>query len=272
MSSMSNISDPRVLAILNGGESFKRAVDPDRLLKDGFVKEIGRSTGDSGGSSGWNAVVGFPSGDSLFLWGVFESSAPKIISCRLSCIDTSSVDIPVKADFSLLGALEDLSRLPHHLQRNLSVCDLGNRQDSSFQKWDETLFSLESGSLFWSVEVSPDYLGEFRNFKVCYGYQQSVFPVSVVLSSCAFLPAGVIMVETTVDMYGLSGKKVFVDFRFGADGMIRSTCYGGVGREKRGIPSVDVAVGLLRCAVDGGKVKERRKKVSMGKPRGVPVG
>lgn len=264
MSGKNSISDPRVLAILNGGESFKRRIDPDGLLKDGVVREIRRCVSDDGRVD-WRAAVSFSTGDVLYISGFCNSFLLSIHNCKLSCGMGSPINIPVLDGFSLLKAFGDLSRLPHQLKRNLSVIrpEIGH-SDDMVQKWDETLFNLERDSLFWSVEVSPKYMVEFRENKVVYTYEQSFFPSCASLYSFMQYRHGRITVETSVDVYGLGGKTVGMNFDMGENSDVRCDCHR---KNERGrIPSVDVAVELYDRLFLSDKVPERHKKLSRGKP------
>lgn len=267
-----SITDPRILSILEGGESFKRTIDPDGLIREGFVREIRRSGIPFTEDAEWSARVNFASGISLLIFGGWNGSSIVLRSGKLIHGKESSIEIPFAPKSTLLEAIGELSRLPSGLKRILAVPGRINRNygESSIE-WNAKVFSNEWDSLFWRVEregVSMEQMERFGSTVVRYVTEDSVFPSSAELAASCEADGCRITVSCCVDVYGLSSKAVSVDGDIVEGAHVHCECTMTT-EDRQVVPSLNVAFQMAKVIEDSTNVKPRTKKMSMGKPKGM---
>lgn len=266
------ITDPRILSILQGGESFKRTIDPDGLIRDGFVREIRRSGIPFTESAGWCARVNFATGSSLLIFGGWNESSIVFESGKLIHGKESPIEIPFGSESTLLAAIGELSRLPSRLKRFLALPGRESLNHGELSaEWNEKIFSNEWNSLFWRIEresVSKERMERFRSVVVRYTSEGSVFPSSAELATSCDAGDCKITVSCCVDVYGLSGKVVSVDRDLGKGSHIHCECTRTT-EDHQVVPSLDVAFEVVEFFEDSVHVKQRKEKISRGKPKGM---
>lgn len=272
MADTNPITDPRILSILQGGESFKRTIDPDGIIRNGFIREIRRDGIPFSEDADWRARVEFGSGVSFLIRGGWKERSMVLEGGTLIYEKEPHIDIPFKPAATLLAAVGELSLLPVQLKRILAAPGRkkpGN--EGSPAEWGSKIFSNEWSSLLWRIEresVSVEQMERFRSVVVRYTSEGSVFPSSVELATMCEMGGCKITVSCGVDVYGLSRKMVDVERNLGNGAHIRCECTRTT-EDHQVVPSLDVAFDVVEFFEDSVHVKQRKEKISRGKPKGM---
>lgn len=263
-------TDTRILYLLRCGEDFHSLLDPEGISSSGFVSNLFLSAPSDEGNIVWCMKISFESGDILQMNGTYSEIFNSIIE-RIKFIPFQGevVLLSEKPANRLFFALGDLSALPAQLKRNLAPTGLKSvdlAADTRF--FNESVYKIAVNALFWGVDGGKREDGfrqSFGSVSFTFKQNQDGLPYQLDLVSKLGLGYGRISVKTTVDVYGLSGKSVMLDVEQAGGEIISCKCSKRV--TEKVIPSVRVAFELLDKFSDQKKMKQRRKKVSMGKPK-----
>lgn len=255
-------TDTRILAVLQSGESMRKAVDPDGLTRCGHVSDMMVSMVDDGGLV-WTLQVVFPGSESLLLGGRFDADIPLVTRAQF-CFGEETADIPVKPLFRLLDALGNLSCIPQRAKA-LLVFTGERAPEKPGLAVGGVMYALLHDALFFGVEGAdrPEYAGAFREICVSYVCSPDGICYSAVVAARNCAVDRVIRLSVNVDVYGLKGKSVMLEYNCGLGRMMSADCF--VVRESRKRPSLVLAYDLAG-RLGGLYAKERKKIKTMGKP------
>lgn len=256
-------SDKRIMFILDGGKTLVSMLDPEGIfgeMKTRYFKiEIGED------SDNWGCQLELAGGGMLLLSGISKSDNMLMISRCLLITSLFEEDIPIQEATTLKSAFGDVSRLSEHVRsflERLSPVYSRHVEKDTLMVCDRVFFNLCSDALFNGIDggdKSEDYRILFDNLSLTYDNDQ------VRLCSKFMLDEGKIMISCLLNRFGISKKKVRIDWNFGMGYSTVSDCL--LRRNDKVYPSVRLAFDLAEN-LDGMYTKQRKKKTGLGKPRG----
>lgn len=254
-------TDSRILTILRSGEAARRAVDPDCVLASSFVSEL--SFRMEGEAPTWMAVMNCPSGDQLLVAGSFFGEGVIVENALLQC-EGRHISLPVKAASRLFEAFGTLSDLPDALKRNLSFMGEHKALDGD-NPFGMEIYGLVRSALFHSVDGAEEkkLCGRFDSIKISYQYSSDRVCYGAKLSCVCFGGSYDVVLSVNLDVYGMKGKRVFLNYVFEGGRTIDADCY--VVNDGKKKPSIALAFDLAEKLSDR-HVRERHKKKDMGRP------
>lgn len=263
---MSTTTDPRLITILTGGQQLIREVDPERLLRKGTVSAVMIDEN----LKGWKEHLLFANGTSVTLSGKYDDET--ILIDKITYWEESNEkNIRTEGSKTLSEALGDLSLIPAHLKQNLSPgLNLGGKDRRTDQqaRWPKRNFLtyIKEASLY-NVEGAEDETikKRFRRWEVEYIFDEEYTVVRGMIRSSDISESGEISIKTEIDVYGLSGKKVYLKKKLGDGHSAIIECRGRL--KDRTVPSLRVAYDLDK-KIPVMYHPERKKNQTIGKPKG----
>lgn len=255
-------TDRKILSILNIGSDIRRTLDPEGILAKAQFRKFKYFT-DTDGRRLFLLDVVFQSGYSVIFNGNYsDEKGPVIVSISYNEQDVGNQTVLLIVSDTITKAMGNLSKVPDIIKRNLVVPKNVNYERvfdyEATRKlcFDALFFGIDGGkkddghqNKFNSIELSflsDDMYGNVRLNAVC-----SELYGRITIGCC-------------VDTYGLSKKKVMLDYNFGMGKFMTSECV--LFHQGKAIPSLTLAFDLL-AKLDGIYSKQRKKKTGLGKPR-----
>ena len=255
-------TDERILNIIRSGEAARAAVDPDGLLSSGRISEL--YINEQKNSYSWTLVVDWQAPLRLYISGSFLEEGIQLSSITMY-FSGEKTCLPVKGENSLLQSLGDLSGLPDALKDNLSFLGQKNAAEDNFA-FSKSLYGLIKGALMYGVEGVEDqgFVSRFRS--VCVSFNNLANGRSYgAVARCFNRSQGIkVTVEANIDVYGIRGKRVLLEYDFGMGHVMESDCFVVDGRKK--VPSILLAKDLLG-QLSNMYTAERNADKSLGQPK-----
>lgn len=261
------INDRLLLFLLASGALLQKSIDPEGIAAEGQVSQLNL---DSAAGT-WALLSTFPDGVMVRLGGTYKPDGGALVGdVALPAEQDEWERVPVKAEKTLSRALGSLSGIPARLKHCLSSKSnkktIRQKKVLSFADLEKLLRS----AAFCDVEgaETPKDREPFTKWTVKYLHNENDDeygnPREVKFAVYFKTDEGRIVVHAFADMYGLGGKKVTLERNLGMNRAAYTDCV--VWKNGRKMPSLKAALDL-----DGSipmlYVKERRKKISIGKPR-----
>ena len=269
-------TDKRLVSLLNAGETLLLLVDPDGLLSGGRVSRLVHSSPSRDGARQWVLEVLFPhhEGVRMSLSGVFMGASVRLVSLKLLAPDSDMLpgqwkDFVIKPGKSLSEALGQISGIPACLKKYLSNSPGSAASGENLVRRMLSFFSYEEDALFWDVEgglVRDGRRQAFTEYRLVFKRSREDTLSKVYISAVASLEEGCVVLKGDADIFGLGGKEVVLHRNLGMGREIRAVC--SVRRDGNVIPSLKAAFDL-DDVVPVFYCKNRKKKISTGKPRGM---
>lgn len=263
-------TDSRILYLLRCGEELHNLLDPEGITRKGFVSNLFLLAPSDDGNIVWCVKLLFESGDMLRLNGIYSENFKSVIECcKFKPFLEEENLISDKPENRLIDVFGDLCGLPVRLKYDLSpIVSKTDKAEGLTKCFSASVFTIAMNALFCGVDggKSEDMIRQtFGSVKFSFKQDNDGLPYSVELNSIQGVNNGRITVSTSVDVYGLCGKSVYLDLEQ-PDGEIIS-CKCSRRLPERIVPSVKVAFGLLDKFSDDMNIKQRSRKVSMGTPK-----
>lgn len=257
----SQLIDARLEFLLLGGKALLYAIDPDRITRKATVQKMVLSRGPGADAASWSVTLSFPQrNDGLLVSGVVTADGPEIRGVRLP---TDEERLQPKASKTLSGALCPLDRLPVRAKRLLAPAAPETPAVPAIRAFSpDKYFKVATDALFWEIEGGDKEEARRKFDRLVVKFEDEA---KVRLSARYRLEEGEIRVECDADAFGLSHKRVTVRKQLGMRYETRAECV--LTAEPKDIPSLNVAFDLYD-AIPTLYTKERRKNVTLGKPKG----
>ena len=250
-------TDPRLLALMNGGTSFLREIDPDRILDRcmalRLVADLKENT--------WRLNVRLPNGDTVEFSGKMSEGNLILSSAVMPQIQGRGEAIALKPQKTLLEALGDISGIPARLRRCLAPRRPGNGLYPAGNH--KKVFALAQDALYFDVEGAENekqregfrfLVMRFYLDSTGQGIEKTKFEISMTGKD------SVINIEADANVYGIGGKRVQLNKKLGLGHRAVIDCI----TEKNGrkIPSLKVAKDLDdMIPVLYGKERKQKSKI-----------
>lgn len=269
-------TDKRLVSLLNAGETFLRFVDPDGLLSGAKVSRLVHSSASLDGARKWLLELAFRDHDGvrMTLSGIFKGTSVRLAGLSLLAPRPDQTgsqwkEFVVKPGKSLSEALGQVNGIPSLLKKYLSNAPDSQPSAENLPKKILSFFVNEEDALFWDVEgglVKDGHRQAFTEYRLSFQRSRDDTLSKVFISAVASLEEGSVVLKGDADIFGLGGKEVILYRNLGMGREIRALCT--VRREGKVIPSLKAAFDL-DDVVPVFYCKNRKKKISIGKPQGV---
>lgn len=200
-------TDPRLLAIIDGGRRFSEIIDPEGILTQGQIIRLSIDTK----SSKWKTKYVFPNGDTLHAVGSFDKEYnPTVVILKMPSQGNSYENISIKPSKTVFESLGNLAGVPARLRRCLvSTAPDGGKDDKS-KSFVPIYLDILNSALSWEVVMKPgeNTLVGFHLYKIDFQQNERGQITQADFSVTNSLENGEITISAEADIYGLSKKKV----------------------------------------------------------------
>lgn len=255
------LTDGRLHLLIKAGETVLSGVDPQGLLSNASVQILSIGRNNAGIPTDWTLTLSFMESNQIVLSGVISPDGRSYVTSLRYNNAKGSAAIPLKPSETLSDALGNLSELPVPLKRLLASpgVSVSNKRVYIMSE----ILRLAEDALFFGIEGGGAEEGK-RDYFSLFTCAKTVTEGTIHLVAEHRFEEGRIVVECTVDVFGLSKKKIRFDRSLGMGYSVSCDCRRT--RDGKTKPSLILAFDLAG-KIGGMYTKQRKKKIGIGKPK-----
>ena len=254
------------LPALFGGRFFLLDIDPDGVLSGCVVSKIVHGIGKGGERVGVMAILITENGKQFGISGYVDKGKLFVDGVQRSGTGAESEKVKFSPVSTVKKAFEENPSLSDYLSDLLVLSDNGKNVIKS-PGYSYPVFQAEEDCVFRFMDGGkPDsgYRIRFNSCRIVYGYTEQGFPASAGISFASLVEDGRILARAVVDSNGITDIKVILDKDLGLGRKTSCDCFVEVAGKRTA--SLPVAFDLA-SAIGSMYAKQRRSKISIGKPR-----
>lgn len=235
-------TDGRIGVITGAGESLKRALDPEGMLRGCLPLHLSADAG----SGLWKLLLAGQNGTVLSLAGRSDADGTTIEDIRCKAPGEDWQKTAATASKTLRGAFQSLAGIPANLKRILRPPGETEAKNGNPPASLPELMKLTRDALLWGCEKPDrkDFEEDFKRFDYKFPTGKDGAPARTEFMARHIIGESCITVSADADVYGLGNKRVSVKTNLGMEHTARIDCT--FTTKKGTVPSIRAAYDLAR--------------------------